>query len=117
MELREFVTETLIAIQEGVQEAIHRWTEGQRTGVINPVWNVKDGVTVDWKDYERVVEFDVAVTATDKAGATGKGGIKVFTVVDVGAEGSTSSERSTVSRIKFSIPIVPPLQPADRHPN
>jgi hypothetical protein len=115
MELREFVTETLIAIQEGVFEAIKRRQESPMVGAINPAWNPKDGEKVDWKDYEVPVEFDVAVTATDKSGTTGKGGIKVFTVADVGVEGSKSSERNTVSRIKFSIRIVPPLQHADRN--
>jgi hypothetical protein len=81
---------------------------------VSPVW--EDGTKVDWKDYVQPVEFDVAVTATDKHEATGKGGIKVFTIAELGGEGSKSKERSTVSRIKFSIPIVPPSQQVDRHP-
>jgi hypothetical protein len=50
------------------------------TGTINPVWN---GEKVDWKDYVQPVEFDVAVTATDKIGKTAKGGIKVFSIAEV----------------------------------
>jgi hypothetical protein len=116
MELREFVAETLIAIQEGVRDAILGIDERKVTGKVNPVWNVDPGAKVDWRDYVQSVEFDVAVTATDKAEATGKGGIKVLTIAEFGAEGSKSTERSTVSRIKFSIPIVPPAQPANRNP-
>ncbi len=115
MELREFVTETLIAILEGVQEAIRHTQKTQTVGSISPVWSTKEGEKLDWKEYVQPVEFDVAVTATDKSEVSGKGGIKVFTVGDVGAGGSRGSERSSVSRIKFSIPIVPPHQRADRY--
>jgi hypothetical protein len=50
MELREFVTETVMAIQEGVAEAIRRAVEKQSIakdfiGIINPVWEGE----VDWK--------------------------------------------------------------------
>jgi hypothetical protein len=78
MELREFVAETLIAIQEGVRDAILGIDERKVTGKVNPVWNVDPGAKVDWRDYVQSVEFDVAVTATDKAEATGKGGGSKF---------------------------------------
>lgn len=113
MELREFVAETLVAIQEGVAEAIHRADESKTIGRINPVWRSDE--KIDWKEYVQPVEFDVAVTTTDKSAAGGKGGIKVLSVVDVGAEGSKSSERSTVSRIKFTIPISAPAHLSDRN--
>jgi hypothetical protein len=57
---------------------------------------------------EEPVEFDVAVTESDKTSAGGKAGIKVLSAVEIGGEGSKAWERSTVSRIKFSIPIIPP---------
>ncbi len=114
MELREFVAETLIAIQEGVQDAIARMKERKVIGTVSPVWD--DGTKVDWKEYVQPVEFDVAVTATNKVEAGGKGGIKVLTIAELGAEGSKSAEHSTVSRIKFSIPIVPPAQSVGRNP-
>ena len=69
MELREFVTETLVAIQEGVRAAIERVEESKAIGVVNPVWDSGDGEKVDWKEYAQAVEFDVAVTATDTTGA------------------------------------------------
>ena len=82
--------------------------------VVSPVWETGD--KVDWKDYVQPVEFDIAVTTTGKASATGKGGIKVLAIVEAGAEGSTSREHSTVNRIKFTVSIVPPLKPTYRHP-
>jgi hypothetical protein len=115
MELREFVAETLLAIQEGIAEAIRRADENGTLGRINPVWQGDDEKS-DWKEYVQPVEFDVAVTTTDKSAAGGKGGIKVLSFAELGAEGSKSSERSTVSRIKFSIPISAPAHRSDRHP-
>jgi hypothetical protein len=111
MELQEFVTETLVAIQKGVAEAITRAEEDKTIGAINPVWSDDK---VDWKDHVQLVEFDVAVTATDKSSGGGKGSIKILSIAEVGAEGSKSLERSTVSRVKFSIPIVPPAKPTAR---
>jgi hypothetical protein len=116
MELREFVAETLVAVQEGVSDAIRRVGERKVIGIVSPVWEGGAGEKVDWKDYVQSVEFDVAVTATDKTEATGKGGIKIAPFAELGGEGAKSAERSTVSRIKFSIPIVPPAQSANRNP-
>lgn len=109
MELREFVSETLVAINMGVQDAIiaHQQVEGA-VGVINPVWG-EDANAIN-ADHKQNVEFDVAVTVTDKSSVGGKAGIKIFSVVDIGGEGSSALEQSSVSRIKFTIPIVPAVQ-------
>ena len=114
MELRDFVTESLVQIQEGVQEAIHRImrSPSQNAGKINPLWTDRTGSS-SWRDYVQKVEFDVAVTVTDKQGREGKAGIKVFEVAELGGGSSKSTEQSSVSRIKFTIPIVPAAQPSD----
>ncbi|MGJ5082719.1 hypothetical protein [Bradyrhizobium sp. HKCCYLS3013] len=116
MELRDFVAETLLAIQEGIAEAIHRADERKTIGRISPVWR-GDNERIDWKEYVQLVEFDVAVTTTDKTAGAGKGSIKVFSVAELNADGSKSFEHSTVSRIKFSIPISPPAHASDRYPS
>ena len=113
MELSEFVTETLMAIQRGVFEAINRMEKEKIAGVISPVWH--SGEQIDWKDYAQPVEFDVVVTTADKASATGKAGIKVLSFVEAGGEGTKGREHSTVNRIKFSVLIVPPLKSARRY--
>jgi hypothetical protein len=113
VELKEFVTETLIAILEGVDAAINRADESKLLGVINPLW-ADEGEKMDWKDYVQPVEFDIAVTATDKVGGGGKASIKLVTVAELSADGSKGTEHSTVNRIKFSIPIVPTAKPRSR---
>lgn len=108
MELKEFISETLVQIQEGVQDAIARrsFIKGS-AGAISPVFGPSmDAVGMD---HVHKVEFDVAVTVTDKIGGGGKAGIKVWGL-ELGGEGSKSAEQSTVSRIKFAIPIIPPAQ-------
>jgi hypothetical protein len=61
------------------------------------------------EEHVQKVEFDVAVTATDKSNGGGKAGIKVFSV-ELGGEGSKSAEHSIASRVKFVIPAIPPVQ-------
>lgn len=110
MELKEFITQTLVQIQQGVQDAIAQQSTGANNGIINPVFSMYDSVG---KEQIQKVEFDVAVTATDKSSGGGKAGIKVFSV-ELGGEGSKGSESSVASRVKFTIPLVPPFQVPSR---
>lgn len=108
MELREFIAETLVQIQEGVQDAISRRSgTPQAAGVINPVF----GTDMDaaGPDHIQKVDFDVAVTVTEKANAGGKAGIKVFSI-ELGGEAGKSAEQSIVSRVKFAVPLISPVQ-------
>jgi hypothetical protein len=109
MELEEFVAEALVAIQKGVKAAIDLAESGGTIGRINPIWSDN----IDWPKHVQLVEFDIAVTAGEKSSAGGKGGVKVFSF-EIAADGSKGVERSTVSRVKFSIPIVPPAQVTHR---
>lgn len=103
MELREFVTETLVQIQEGVQNAIARRSGHEAKGVINPAWS--DTYT----DANRqMVEFDVAVTVVDKLEGSASGGLRVLSI-EIGAKGSKAAEKNIVSRVKFSVPVVSPM--------
>jgi hypothetical protein len=107
MDLKEFISESLVQIQEGVQDAIHRrQAKKDSSGVINPVWGNADDISAE---HCQDVEFDVAVTVSDKMSGSAKGGLKIY-VAEFGGEGSKSSERSTVNRLKFSVPVVPPVQ-------
>lgn len=72
-------------------------------GVISPAWDGPD----DFVNRVQEVKFDVAVTATTKKEGGGGGGIKVV-ALDLSGKIGRSAENSTVSRISFSIPILPP---------
>jgi hypothetical protein len=109
MDLREFIKETLLQINMGVQDAItaHRALP-DAVGVINPVWGADASAIT--AEHAQKVQFDVAVTVTDKNSQGGKAGIKVLNFLDVSGEAGKAFEQSSVSRIKFAIPIVPAVQ-------
>lgn len=90
MELKEFVKEVLKEITEAVEE-----TRAE---------SARDMHLDDVKD-QRTVEFDVAVAAEDVTSATGKAGIKVFSLIEGGGEAAREVKNSTVSRIKFGVHV------------
>ena len=62
------------------------------------------------KDPIETIEFDVAVTVTE--GTQTKGGIGVFMgAVGLGSQGQSSNQNASVTRIKFSVPLVLPITP------
>lgn len=105
MELREFISQTLVDIQGGVNDAIHRAKEGGIPGAINPVWgDVKNAARQDIQ----VVSFDIAVAVSESADSGVKAGIKVM---GVGVDGNTTEfkENSHTSRIQFTVPMILPV--------
>jgi hypothetical protein len=102
MELKEFISTTLTEIQEGVQKAIDTSSANKTKGAINPVWG-----TPGVKDVQKV-QFDIAVTVADKTTGSGGGGIKVVGIKIEGAR-EKINETSNISRIQFSIPLIPPV--------
>ena len=112
MDLKEFITETLISINEGVRDAIEKGDKDKIVGSINPTWIGE----INWKDQVEKVDFEVAVTTTDKTGASGKAGLKVFSIADLGGDASKSFEKGFVNKVKFSIPMLLPASLRHPHP-
>ena len=90
MEIKEFVKSVLRDIVDAVEEVRHESSRDM---------HLKSG-----KD-ERTVEFDIAVTVEDSTASAGKAGIKVFQVIEGGADISKELKNSSVSRIKFGVYI------------
>ena len=103
MTLQEFVTETLLHIARGVADAqkLHD-TIAPRASV--PDGNTKALVLSGGKAVF-IVEFDVAVRASEKSQTGGKGDISVVQVFKAGGEHSHTTEESSVNRVKFTVPI------------
>jgi hypothetical protein len=79
MELKEFISETLMQIQEGVQQAIlRRSSDKTKKGAINPVWGTSPNDI--GAEHIQSVEFDVAVTVIETNDSNGKAAIKVFSI-------------------------------------
>lgn len=111
MELKQFVSESLKQIIDGVNEA--RSYAEQNGAMVNPTrwsWNSSNvQVKYDPKSGAAIetVEFDVAVTAIE--GTETKGGIGVFMgAVNLGSQGASQNQNSSVSRLKFSVPLMLP---------
>jgi hypothetical protein len=108
MELREFVADALLQIQQGVSDAITEYKKlPNAAGHISPFADMGGGE--DWKPYYRDVEFDLTVTVSGETKGSAKAGGKIMMLMDAGGEVSKSAEHSTVQHIKFSIPILPPV--------
>ena len=117
MELQEFVAEALSQIIQGVKSA--QKTSSELGATINPeIPNhrlEKHGLMSitktagDKSNPVLFVEFDTAVTIVEGDGVKAGAGISVFGS-NIGVGIGTKDESSTVSRIKFKIPIILPSQ-------
>jgi hypothetical protein len=119
MNLKEFVTESLVEIVSGISDAQARlvgsdaqvspkvkslFTQSQTGGTNMALgWDSRGGVI-------QVVEFDVAVTATE--GTETKGGIGVVAgIFALGSQGKSEETNQSISRIRFKVPISFPKNP------
>lgn len=110
MNLRQFVGETLSEIIQGVKDAQANLGDSGKnicpavltTGSMSEL--MKKHLFASNLDLIQQVEFDVAVTVAE--GTDTKGGIGVFTgFIGLGQQGASSSASSSLSRIKFTVPI------------
>jgi len=113
MKLQEFVKETLREVIAGVKKA--QTYAADNGAEVNPAAATKQpgkrrvpgsagGFVV-----VQEIEFDVAVTSTDTT--EGQAGVGIFVAgLGIGAKGKSGASNSRVSRIRFSVPIVLPVQ-------
>jgi alpha-D-ribose 1-methylphosphonate 5-triphosphate diphosphatase PhnM len=108
MELKEFVKATIEQIVEGAaaaQEAV-----SAKGAIINPagIQFQKDGVWNTYKDsMPQNIEFDVALTSTDKKGSSE--GVGVFLgSISLGKKNESGIEQVAITKVKFSIPVILP---------
>ena len=111
MELKDFVSQTLTQIIEGVKESQIKASE--LGGIVSPCLTSnhsemgKQGILSASGRAAQIVQFDVALTVVEGTGT--KGGIGVFAgAINLGSSGESKAESTSVSRIKFSVPVVLP---------
>ena len=109
MELETFIAETLRQIVKGVKTAQqHQDCEGAQINRKIETLSAMGGAPSDETPPQQI-EFDVAVTVTEESEK--KGGIGVFTgVVGIGGQANSNTANCSVSRIKFSVPVVLPTK-------
>jgi hypothetical protein len=117
IKLEDFVAESLAEIVRGVKRA---QDEVKGTGaVISPLMRTTtDNSSVGSPEgmggqpcYK--VAFDIAVTANEATATSGGIGV-VAGVFALGSKGQSSDALANISRIQFYVPIVLPLQRAER---
>ncbi len=119
MDLKEFVSETILSIIAGVTDAQEKAQEhGAHVnpgGLTRNTKNIADNSIWDnsTNNYAQQVSFDVAVTAEDSA----KGGAKVKVLSgilggDIGGE--KGNKNVIASRVQFMVPVLLPAQDIDK---
>lgn len=113
MELKEFIIETLSQIIDGVSEVQEKY-KGKDV-LINPdnytgtngeySLPPKSGCYVPSPKVQHI-NMDIALTVTENAGQ--KSGIGIAKIISAGISSETNAQNSTVSKVKFEIPICLP---------
>jgi len=110
MDLKEFVSEAISQVVNGISEA--QANTADTSAKVNPELLKRGGepemgFTPTSAGMASVLQFDIAITAEE--GTDTKGGIGVATgVFNLGSAGASSAQSSTVSRLQFSVPVVLP---------
>ena len=115
MELKEFVSETIQSIIEGVKNA--QGSAEDNGALINPgglmrnTNNVANNALWDNSNnvYAQPISFDVAVTVEEQAG--GKGAIKILGgILNAEAGGNSGITSGVANRVQFVVPVMLPAQ-------
>lgn len=105
MDIQQFVRESLCQILAGVKEAknIH--------SAVSPMYELEGKAVVPANTVVDtggqlvfMVEFDLAVTATEQSEKSGKVGLNIQ-IVSAGGEKSSGVGLTSVTRVRFSVPI------------
>lgn len=113
MELKQFISQTLTSIVEGVAEA-QAQTEAHGAfvnpgGLMRTTKSISNDAIWDNRNnnFARLVNFDVAVTIEESAGTGGKIGVATG-LLNLGAGGESTNRTSAANRIQFSVPLLLP---------
>ena len=114
MKLDEFISESIKQVIDGIENARdYAESKGSKISGENLAFiGAKNGTGIVFYNNQtqeiiEKIDFDIAVTA--KEGDKSKGGLGLFVgAIGIGAQGQIESENSSISRIKFSIPLYLP---------
>lgn len=105
MDVKDFVTETLKQIIEGVREAqVHAAQNDAYVAREKGYYGDPTGETK-----EQDIAFDIAVTIQKSRDKEGAGGLKI-PFIEAGGGINVTDANSSVSRIRFTVPIMLPAQ-------
>lgn len=111
MDLKEFVTEALLQVAEGIEAAQAELQETGSGARINTSVTRDDSRTLvagGRRHSVEFVEFDVAILANSGTETKAGVGLTVASLLNLSAGGRSNQSQGTESRIKFKVPVVFP---------
>jgi hypothetical protein len=114
MELKQFITETLASIVEGVVDAQKRTAEHgafvNPGGLMRTTSSIGENATWDNRtnNFARIVSFDVALTVEEGTNTNAKIGVAAG-VFNLGAGGKSENKEQATNKIQFSVPLLLPV--------
>jgi len=117
MELKDFVSQSLLQVFEGVQQAQSQTKDTQ--GYIAPSHirpSTKDvpnhQSVIGFSHYAPVVSIDFDVSVTTQDITKEKAGLGIFVAaLTLGGQIGSETSSNELSRLKFSVPVILPLSP------
>jgi len=112
MELKQFITETLVQISEGIEEAQKVLKErGSEARINTNMTKTVDGhlVTGGRRRAVEFVDFDVAILANEGTETKAGIGLTVASLLKLDAGGRSNQTQGQESRIKFKVPMSYPM--------
>lgn len=115
MELKDFIKETLSQIIDAVSETQEKYKDKHVLICPDDIQSEKGeyyiGNESHYEYYNRKtkvqnIEMDIAISVTEKEG--NKSGIGIAKIINVGTSSENAIQNESVSKIKFSIPLVLP---------
>lgn len=116
MELKQFITETLVQISEGFEDAQKQLKErGSEARINTNMTKTDDGhlVTGGRRRPFEFVDFDVAILANEETETKAGIGLTVASLLKLDAGGKSNQSAGRESRIKFKVPMSYPMHKYD----
>lgn len=106
MELKDFIAETIIQINQGLVEAQERTKE--HGTVVNPKIERANGMystSIYTKGALQSIDFDICLTVENTENNEQKAGIGIVSIITGNLSNESNSKSQAVNRIKFSVPV------------
>ena len=112
MDLKQFITETLVQIAAGIEAVQAQLKEAGSAAIVNTnmtVTDVRHLVTGGRRRPVEFVEFDVAILANEGTETKAGIGLTVASLLRLDAGGKSTESAGRESRIKFKVPMSYPM--------
>ena len=122
MELKEFIKESLSQLIDAVKETQEKYKDTNVVICPDNIQEVKDGLYIlDENEYDNYssrskvqnIDMDIAISVTEKEG--NKSGLGIAKIINAGISSENTQQNESISKIKFSIPIVLPTSSSQKY--